>query len=178
MVQAIDASKDRPSDPRNQEVVFPAGGDPQRGNMETPINTSRFTRWFINILPAYRQGITPLRRGLEVGIAHGYWLIGPFVKLGPLRDTDVANIAGLLSTLGMVAISALAIELYANSNPPQPIATVTTPNPPSAFKTVEGWNSYVPGFLLGGLGGAVLAYFVLSNIEVIQSITSKVLKLS
>ncbi len=178
MVQAIDESKDRPSDPRNQEVVFPGGRDPQRGNLETPINASGLSKWFINILPAYRRGITPLRRGLEVGIAHGYWLIGPFVKLGPLRDTDVANIAGLLSTLGMVVFSTLAIELYANSNPPKPIATVTTPNPPDAFKSQEGWNSYAPGFLIGGIGGAVLAYLVLSNVEVIQSITSKLLKLS
>jgi hypothetical protein len=31
MVEAISRSKDRPSDPRNREVVFPAARDPQRG---------------------------------------------------------------------------------------------------------------------------------------------------
>ncbi|MGI8499527.1 MAG: photosystem I reaction center protein subunit XI, partial [Hassallia sp.] len=31
MAQAIDASKNRPSDPRNNEVVFPEWRDPQRG---------------------------------------------------------------------------------------------------------------------------------------------------
>jgi len=169
MAQAVNASKDRPSDPRNREVVFPVGRDPQRGNLETPINNSRFTKWFINNLPAYRPGITTLRRGLEVGMAHGYWLIGPFAKLGPLRDTDVANLAGLLSTLGTVVISTLAMELYANSNPPQPVATVTTPNPPDAFKSPEGWNTYATGFLIGGVGGAVVAYLILDNLELLQS---------
>lgn len=168
MVEAISRSKDRPSDPRNQEVVFPARRDPQRGNLETPINNSSLTKWFINNLPAYRQGITPLRRGLEVGMAHGYWLIGPFAKLGPLRDTDVANLAGLLSTLGLVTIMTASLSLYANSNPPQPHVTVTTPNPPDAFRSPEGWNTFTSGFLIGGIGGAVFAYFVLNNIEVIQ----------
>lgn len=171
MAQAIDASKDRPSDPRNREVVFPQGRDPQNSNLETPINSSALTKWFINNLPAYRQGITPLRRGLEAGMAHGYWLIGPFAKLGPLRDTDVANLAGLLSTLGMVAISAALISLYAATNPPQPVATSTTNyQVPDAFKSQEGWNTYTSGFLIGGVGGAVFAYFVLSNIEIIQNL--------
>jgi len=170
MVEAISRSKDRPSDPRNREVVFPAARDPQRGNLETPINNSSLVKWYINALPAYRKGITPLRRGLEAGMAHGYWLIGPFAKLGPLRDTDTANIAGLLSTLSLVTISTLAISLYGNSNPPQPHVTVTTPNPPDAFRSSEGWNNYASGFLIGGIGGALVAYFLLNNIEVIQGL--------
>lgn len=168
MVEAIIRSKDRPSDPRNREVVFPAGRDPQRGNLETPINNSSLVKWYINALPAYRKGITPLRRGLEVGLAHGYWLIGPFARLGPLRDTDVANIAALLSTISMVGILTFAISMYGNSNPPQPHVTVTTPNPPDAFRSSEGWNTFASGFLIGGVGGAVFAYFVLNNIAVIQ----------
>lgn len=169
-MQAIDASKNRPSDPRNQEVVFPPGRNPQLGNLETPINNSPLSKWFINNLPAYRKGITPLRRGLEVGMAHGYWLIGPFAKLGPLRDTDIANLAGLLSTLGLVTIMTASLALYAGSNPPKPTVTVTTPNPPDAFKAPEGWNTYTSGFLIGGVGGAVFAYFILNNIEVIQNL--------
>ena len=177
MAQAIDASKDKPSDPRNREVVFPAGRDPQNSNLETPINASSLSKWFINNLPAYRPGITDLRRGLEVGMAHGYWLIGPFAKLGPLRDTDVANTAGLLSTIGMVTISTAAMALYSASNPPQPVATVNTNyQVPSTFKSQEGWNTYTSGFLIGGIGGAVFAYFVLANIEIIQNIFGGVFK--
>ena len=169
-MQSIDASKNRPSDPRNQEAVFPSKRNPQLGDMETPINNSPLSKWFINNLPAYRQGITPLRRGLEIGMAHGYWLIGPFAKLGPLRDTDIANLAGLLSTLGLVTIMTASLALYAGSNPSQPTVNVTTPNPPDAFKSPEGWNTLTSGFLIGGVGGAVFAYFILTNIEVIQNL--------
>jgi photosystem I subunit 11 len=173
MAQAIDASKDRPSDPRNREVVFPARRDPQIGNLETPINNSSLTKWFINNLPAYRPGITDLRRGLEVGMAHGYWLIGPFSKLGPLRDTDVANLAGLLATFGLITISTAAMSLYSASNPPQPMAVVTTNNQVSnTFKSHEGWNTYISGFLIGGIGGAIFAYFLLANIALIQNLFS------
>lgn len=167
MVKAVDASKERPSDPRNQEVVFPAG-NPQNGNLLTPINNSGFTKWYLSILPAYRKGLTPLRRGIEAGVFHGYWLINPFAKLGPLRDTDSADIAGLLSTLGMVLIASGAIFLYANSNPKEPFAPIGTPEAPADFNSGAGWSKYATGFLAGGVGGAVLGYLVISNVEVIQ----------
>lgn len=175
MAQAIDASKDRPSDPRNREVVFPGGRDPQNSNLETPINASALTKWYINNLPAYRPGITDFRRGLEVGMAHGYWLLGPFSKAGPLRDADIANLAGLLSTLGFVTILTAMLSLYSASNPPQPHATVTTNyQVPSTFKSPEGWSTYTSGFLIGGIGGAVFAYFVLTNLAVIRNLLNGV----
>lgn len=168
-MQAVSESRNRPGDPRNQEVVH-AAGDPLNGNLATPINSSPVVLAFINNLPAYRRGLTPLRRGLEVGMAHGYWLLGPFAKLGPLRDTDIANLAGLLSTIGLVVISTLTISLYAGSNPPAPTATITTPNPPSALDSSEGWNEYASGFLIGGIGGAAFAYFLLANISIIKDL--------
>lgn len=170
MAQAIDASKDRPSDPRNREVVFPEWRDPNRGNLETPINASPLSKWYINNLPAYRPGITLFRRGLEIGMAHGYWLFGPFSKLGPLRDTVNANLAGLLATLSFVVILTGTLSLYANSNPNKPVATVTVPNPPDAFKSNEGWNNFASAFLIGGIGGAVVAYFIASNAELILGV--------
>ena len=168
--KAVDESKNRPSDPRNREVVRPAGGNPQIGNLETPINASGFTEAFINNLPAYRRGLSPLRRGLEVGMAHGYWLIGPFAKLGPLRDTDVANLAGLLSTVGLLIILSIGLSLYANSCPPDPTQTITTPNPPAALTASEGWNEFASGFLIGGIGGAAFAYALLANIQILQNL--------
>ncbi|MBD2771700.1 photosystem I reaction center subunit XI [Iningainema tapete] len=173
MAQAVDASKNRSSDPRNQEVVFPEWRNPQRGNLETPINASGLTKWYINNLPAYRPGITTFRRGIEIGMAHGYWIFGPFAKLGPLRDTADANFAGLLATLGLIVILTGTLSLYANSNPNQPVATVTVPNPPDSFKSSEGWNNFASAFLIGGLGGAVVAYFIASNLGLILGVFGK-----
>ncbi len=162
-----------PSDPRNREVVN-LGFDVYDGNLATPINSSPIVRAYINALPAYRQGISSMRRGLEVGMAHGYWLIGPFAKLGPLRDTNIANLAGLLSAIGLVIISTLSISLYAYSNPPQPTTTITTPNPPDTFKSGHDWNEYASGFLIGGIGGATVAYFLLDNIALFKNVLSGV----
>ncbi len=162
-----------PRDPRNREVVYEAG-DPQIGNLSTPINSSDFTKAFINNLPAYRQGLSPLRRGLEVGMAHGYWLIGPFVKFGPLRDTDISHLAGLLATVGLIIILTIGLSLYAASNPLHPEPTITTPNPPEAFKSQEGWNEFANGFLIGGVGGAGFAYLLIANLEALMGIVKHV----
>jgi photosystem I subunit 11 len=160
-VQKISESKERPSDPRNREIVRPAFNDPFQGSFETPVNASDFSRVFINNLPAYRRGLSSMRRGLEVGMAHGYWLIGPFTVLGPLRNTDVAYLSGLLSAIGLIVISTAAISLYATVHQPPSRPIVTTPNIPDTYKTQEGWNEYASGFLIGGIGGAVFAYFLL-----------------
>lgn len=160
--QAVTESKDRPSDPRNREVVYPAFNDPLRGNLETPINASGLAKAYINNLPAYRRGLSPLRRGLEVGMAHGYWLIGPFATFNPLRGTEVAYTVALLSVISLLIISTLAISLYASVHNPENQPTVTAPNVPDAFKTQEGWNEYASGFLIGGIGGALFAYLLLT----------------
>lgn len=75
------------------DVVKPAG-DPQIGNLATPINSSDFTKALINNLPAYRKGLSAQRRGLEIGMAHGYLLFGPFAFTSQFRDTGVGDIVG------------------------------------------------------------------------------------
>ena len=64
--------------------------DPCVGNLATPVNSSYFSRAFLNALPAYRPSLSPNRRGLEVGMAHGFFLYGPFAITGPLRNTEFA----------------------------------------------------------------------------------------
>lgn len=163
-VERIEQSNDNPRDPRNREVVYPAM-DPQVGNLATPINSSGLAKAYINSLSAYRVGLSPLRRGLEVGIAHGYWLIGPFAVFNPLRHTDFGLQVALLSALGMVLIFTLAILLYAASNPPRPLATVTA-NPPADLARPQDWNQYASGFFVGGAAGVGLAYAILANVDV------------
>ncbi len=133
-------------------------GDPQVGNLATALNSSSLSTAFIQNLPAYRKGLSPNRRGLEVGMAHGYFLYGPLALLGPLRATDVAPTAGILATIGFVMILTVALSLYAAVTDAKPTATLTTPEPP-AF-TREDWSEFAGGFLLGGCGGAFFAYFL------------------
>ena len=91
--------------------VGPYGDDPTVGHLSTPITTSMITRTLLGNLPAYRVGLSSLLRGLEVGMAHGYFLIGPFYKLGPLRNSDVALLAGFMSSVGLIIILGLAAVL-------------------------------------------------------------------
>ncbi|NJO78361.1 MAG: photosystem I reaction centre subunit XI PsaL [Cyanobacteria bacterium RM1_2_2] len=165
-VEKIEQSNDRPSDPRNREVVHPAA-DPQIGNLATPINSSKLTKTIINNLSAYRSGLSPTRRGLEVGLAHGYWLVGPFAKFNPLRYTDSGTLVAFLSASGLIVISTLAIMLYAASKPPKPLANITTPNLPREFSTQRGWDQYAFGFFGGGIAGAAVAYAILANVDVL-----------
>lgn len=173
LVEKIERSNDNPADPRNREVVFPAG-DPYNGNLATPINSSPLVKAYINNLPAYRPGLTPIRRGLEVGLAHGYWIVGPFFKFNPMRFTEYGSLIALFASISLILISTLVISLYAGSNPPPPTATITTPNPPQALADSEGWNEYASGFLIGGVGGAILAYAILANVDVFKNFSNLV----
>lgn len=159
-MQTTPKISDLPNDPRDREVVHPAGS-PMNGNLATPISASGFTKKLVKNFSAYREGISPTRRGIEVGIAHGFVVFWPFAKLNPLRMSEWANLIGLASAVGLTVILTITLWLYALSNPPEPIKTVTTPEPPAALKTAKGWQQYANGFLVGGILGAAIAYLVL-----------------
>lgn len=141
------------------DVVSPAG-DPQIGNLATPISASNFSKVFVQGLPAYRPGLSAIRRGLEVGMAHGYLLFGPFAVTGQFRNTAYADLAGVISASILVMILTLCLSLHASVTTQSPLASVTVPNVPAELKTKEGWSEFAGGFLLGGIGGALFAYAV------------------
>ena len=145
--------------------VVSSGGDPQTGNLATPINSSDFTKALINNLPAYRSGLSAQRRGLEIGMAHGYLLYGPFTLLGPYRNSSVADIAGLVFSVSLVVILTICLSIYAGSNPNRPISTLTTPKAPAELATPEGWNEFASSFLIGGVGGAAVAFLLFTVIS-------------
>ncbi|MEO1522983.1 MAG: photosystem I reaction center subunit XI [Cyanobacteria bacterium J06633_2] len=141
------------------EAITPAG-DPQIGNLATPLNSSPFSLALIRNLPAYRQGLSANRRGLEIGMAHGYFIYGPLALLGPLRDSDYAGVAGVVGAVALVTILTIALSLHGSVREGDAIATVTTPNPPVAYGTKEGWSEFASGFFLGGCGGAIFAFIL------------------
>jgi photosystem I subunit 11 len=140
--------------------MIQSGGDPQVGNLATPLNSSGFSKAFINALPAYRPGLSPNRRGLEIGMAHGYLLYGPFAILGPLRLSEYGATAGLLATIGLVSILTICLSIYGAVGVSKPTETLTTPKVPEDLATKEGWSEFASGFLLGGCGGAFFAFFL------------------
>ena len=146
-------------------LVQPYKGDPFVGHLSTPISDSNLTKAFINNLPIYRQGISPILRGLEVGMAHGYFIFGPMAKLGPLRDATVANIGGLMSTIALVLIATICLSFYGIVSFPGNKAESE-----DSLKTPEGWSQFTGGFFIGGMGGAVMAFFLIENFGIVDSI--------
>jgi photosystem I subunit XI len=120
--------------------------DPQSANLFTPVNNSPGIKFFIDNLPINRKGVSPLFRGLEVGMAHGYWLFGPFALLGPLRSTPAGPIIGLIAAGLLVVIATVGLSLYATAQAKDDIFGA------------EGWSNFASGFLIGGVGGAIFAF--------------------
>lgn len=136
--------------------------DPQVGNLETPINSTLPIEWFINNLPIYRSGLSAFRRGLEIGMAHGYFLLGPFVLLGPLRNDDVAYSTGLLATIGLIVIFKGALDLYGSASFGNSKA-MQRAQVPVELQSLVGWRRFSFAFLIGGIGGAIFAHELLSR---------------
>lgn len=148
--------------------IKPYNDDPFVGHLATPITSSSVTRALLKNLPAYRTGLTPLIRGLEVGLAHGYFLIGPFAKLGPLRNSDVALFSGFLSTIGLIIILTLGLTIYG-------LATFSTSKDSKQtnvndLQTKKAWNQFKGGFFIGACGSAVFAFICLSSIPVFTTV--------
>ncbi|MGV0023438.1 chlorophyll a/b binding light-harvesting protein [Phormidesmis priestleyi] len=159
---------------RKGQVVRPLSAT---GDLATPVNSLDITLNFLKNLPIYRPGLSPLSRGLEIGMAHGYWLIGPFVKLGPLRDAATANIAGLLSASALIVIATICLSLYGSVAYKTRFAIETrglsdfyTPNIPDSLKTSDAWSQFSGAFLVGGVGGAFFAYLLLDNLDLLKQI--------
>merc|ERR1711869_130173 len=96
------------------QVVKPINGDPFIGMMETPVTSAPIVASFLSNLPAYRTGVAPVLRGVEIGLTHGFFITGPFIKLGPLRNAagNVPEVSGCLSGGGLVLILALGLTIY------------------------------------------------------------------
>ena len=68
-------------EPQIQQVNTPLNGDPFVGMMETPVTSSPIVANYLSNLPAYRIAVSPLLRGVEIGLAHGFFIVGPFIKV-------------------------------------------------------------------------------------------------
>lgn len=160
---------------RDIEMIQPYEGNPFVGHLATPISASGFTKTFINNLPAYRTGVSPLIRGLEVGMAHGYFLVGPWTVLGPLRDFgEAANLGGLISAIALILIATAGLSAYGlvtfKKDESQAEYFKSTPDAPDNLQTAGGWSQFSGGFFVGAMGGAFVAYFLLENLSGVDAI--------
>jgi len=152
-----------------KQVIQPLNGDPFIGMLETPITSAPIVSDYLSKLPAYRTGVSPLLRGVEIGLAHGYLLFGPFTKTGPLRDTDAANLAGVMGAAGVVVLLTACLAIYGQAtfqSEKQSLKTLTLSGRVigDQLQTKDGWASFASGFAVGGVSGAVWAYILYTNL--------------
>lgn len=151
-----------------QDFIKPYNNDPEIGHLSTPISDSAVVRTFIQNLPAYRKGLSPLMRGLEIGLAHGYFLVGPEILLGALRDYDTAPyFAGFVTAVSLVLLGTIGMSVYGvvNCNSESESTGHT-----DRLKTSEGWSEFTAGFFIGGTGGAYMAYLLLEHFSAVDAI--------
>eukprot|EP00887_Chlorella_sp_A99_P000252 scaffold13.g252.t1 len=147
------------------QVVQPINGDPFIGMLETPVTSAPLVAAYLSALPAYRTGVSPLLRGVEIGLAHGFLLVGPFIKLGPLRNVEnVAEIVGSLGGAAIVVLLTLGLSIYGaatfqNEGPTVGVKTLSGRKiAADPLQSAEGWSKFSAGFLVGGLSGAAWGY--------------------
>ena len=148
------------------DVVSSFKEDPFVGHLSTPITNSNLTKTYLSLLPAYKKGLSPLLRGINIGYVHGYFLLGPFTKLGPLRDSQVANFVGFLSTISLIIILTTALVMYGAVTFSDTNSEKTTSKPGLVdFLNQKGWNQFTSGFIIGGFGGTGIAYVLLKFVH-------------
>ena len=146
------------------DFIKPYNDDPFVGNLATPVSTSSFTKNLLSNLPAYRVGLSPILRGLEIGLTHGYFLVGPFYKLGPLRNSDVALLSGFFASVGLIFIMTACLAIYG-------VVSFEESQPSEQLQSAKGWRAFTSGWLVGAVGGASFAYILISNITFLQTAT-------
>ena len=88
--------------------------------------------------------------------------MGPFVKLGPLRNSDIALFAGFLSTIGLILILTLGLTIYgaAAFKAEKGISNANG----NELQTKKAWDQFKGGFFVGACGSAGFALICLSSI--------------
>lgn len=156
-----------------EDPIQPYLNNPQLGNLATPINSSSWVKAYINNLPAYRPGLTPFLRGLEIGMAHGYFLIGPEIVVGPLRETTHgANLSGLITAIYITISACLGISIFALTTfqgDPRGAYNSNSKDYLRPLRNKEGWFQLCGGILLGSMGGAIFGYVLLENFSDIDA---------
>ena len=72
-------------------------------------------------------------------MTHGYFLVGPFYKLGPLRNSDVALLSGYFSSLGLVIIMSACLAIYG-------VVSFEESETTDQLQSSKGWKQFTSGW--------------------------------
>jgi photosystem I subunit 11 len=138
---------------KNFDVISTYQNDPFVGHLTTPFTKSNFVLSYLMSLPIYSVRLSFFLKGLYIGLIHSYFLFGPFLTLGPLRNTSNSNLIAFLATLGLIIFLSSGISLYIFVFSPEY-------NLKKLFLTKKDWKQFLSGFFIGGFGGIIVAYLL------------------
>jgi len=130
--------------------------EPMAGDtIRTVVTDGRWSKNFVDNWAFYRQGLEPWQRGLEIGLGHGYFLIGPFTALGPLRFTPEAATVGMLAACALVVVVSMFGLVFSTVEKPRMFDK-------PGQKRGTGFTEMINWHCLGGIGGAGFAHALIT----------------
>ena len=82
-------------------------------------------------------------------------MVGPFYKLGPLRNSDVALISGFFSSIGLILIMTACLAIYG-------VVSFEENDSMDQLQSSKGWRQFTSGWLVGAIAGSSFAYILIS----------------
>jgi photosystem I subunit 11 len=139
------------------QIIKSFQNDPFVGHLSTPITSSNLISTYLSTLSIYKKSSSSFLSGLNIGVIHGYFLLGPFFLLGPLRNSEYSIFLSFLSSIALITILSLALFIYK-------IASFTSINEKTlkSFLSNSEWNQIIQGFYLGGFIGVTIGTFFIS----------------
>jgi photosystem II CP43 chlorophyll apoprotein len=147
---------------RSGDFVGRTPAEVQVASVPTGVNFSDITVTFLRNLRLCRKGLSPIVRGLEVSLAHGYFLVGLLAVLIRLQAKKLTPLAGLLATLTLILIWNLALS----------VGEIPNREKYKSFywpKTPEDGSLFRGAFVICGTSGAFLGYLLLENVSGIDA---------
>jgi photosystem II CP43 chlorophyll apoprotein len=148
---------------RSGDFVGRTAAEFQVASVPTGVSFSDITVTFLRNLPLDRKGLSAIVRGLEVSLAHGYFLVGLVAVLIRLQAKGLTPLAGLLATLTLILIWAIALSVGDRPNLEKDKSFYW-------HKTPEDGSLFRGRFVIGGTSGAFLGYLLLENVSGIDAI--------
>lgn len=77
----------------------------------------------------------------------------------------MANLGGLIGAIALILVATVAMSAYGGVS-----FQKDTSQASDSVQSASGWSQLTSGFFLGAMGGAFVAYFLLANFDVVDSI--------
>ncbi len=88
----------------------------------------------------------------------------------------MGNLIGLLAAGSLIVILTISFSIYSTNQFEKQLESVPSTtavlNVPNTINTTQEWNQFTEGFLIGGIGGVIFGYLLLTSIGIFAAIAN------